>query len=49
METAEAHSATQKSEVMAFAATWAELATVTVKEVAQTKDKYSVTPLIHGI
>ena len=24
-------------------------ATVTVKEVAQTKNKYSVTPLIHGI
>ena len=49
MHTAEAHSAMQKTEVMAFAATWTELATITVKEVAQTKDKHPVTPLIHGI
>ena len=48
--TVEHHSATEKNEMMPFAATWMDLEIIILSEVSQKeKDKYHVISLICGI
>ena len=42
-------SATQKNEIMPFAATWMDLEIALVSEVSQTEEKYHMTSFICGI
>ena len=48
--TMEYYSVIKRSEIMALAATWMDLAIIILREVSQKeKDKYHITSLIYGI